>query len=48
MANRRAVGVVALLLFGPAAISLVSRKAGLIASACAVAVLVWLVLRNER
>lgn len=37
-----------LLLFGPAVVSAFSRTAGLVSAACAVVVLVYLVLRNER
>ena len=46
--KRTAIAVVVLLLVVPAAITAVSRPAGLVASVCAVAVLVYLVLRNER
>jgi hypothetical protein len=40
--------VIVLLLFVPAAVTAVSRRAGLLVSVCAIAVLVSLVLRNER
>ena len=42
-----AIVTVVLLLFGPAVLSAVSRRAGLVSGACAVAALVYLVLRNE-
>jgi hypothetical protein len=44
----RPIAVVALLLFGPAVIAVFHRTAGCLIAASAVAVRVWLVLRNER
>ena len=48
MRKPSAVVTVALLLFGPALITAVSRRAGFVSAAAAVAVLAYLVLRNER
>ncbi len=46
--KRGAIVIVVLLLFGPAVLAAISRPAGLISGAVAVALLVYLVLRNER
>ncbi len=46
--ERGAVVTVVLLLFGPAVLATISRRAGLVSAAVAVAALVYLVLRNER
>jgi hypothetical protein len=43
-----AIVTVVLLLVGPAVLAAISRRAGLVSGACAVAALVYLVLRNER
>ncbi len=48
MARPGPIVTVLLLLFGPAVLSVVAPRAGLVSAACAVVVLVWLVLRNER
>ncbi len=48
MTRSGAIVTVLVLLFAPAVLSVVSRTAGLVSAACAVVVLVWLVLRNER
>ncbi len=48
MRNRVAIITVALLMFGPAVLTAVSRLAGLVSAVAAVVVLVYLVLRNER
>lgn len=45
---KRPALVVLLLLFGPAIVTSFSRRLGLVTAVCAVAALVYLVLRNER
>ncbi len=46
--KRGAIIATLLLLFGPAVVTAFSRTVGLVTAACAVVVLVDLVLRNER
>ncbi len=46
--KRGAIVATVLLLFGPAVVNAFSRTAGLVTAACAVVVLVYLVLRHER
>ncbi len=46
--KRGAIVTVVLLLFGPAVLAAISRRAGLVSGAVAVVALVYLVLRNER
>ncbi len=47
-ASRRGVLIVAALLFGPAVVVAVSRPVGLVASALAVAALVYFGIKSER
>ncbi len=48
MHSRAGLVAVVLLLFGPAVVSTISRRAGLVCAAAAVVALVYLVLRTER